>query len=414
MATPSVEVVFSFDTTGSMYPCLTQVRRNIKDTVTRLVKEVRGIRIGIIAHGDYCDKDSTYVTKQLNLTDNADAICKFVTKVEPTGGGDAPECYELVLHEAQSLAWSPKATKVMVLIGDDVPHPPASNPQKLNWREEVDALADRGIPVYGVQALNRPHATRFYNELAQKSGGFHISLDQFSYITDLVLAVCFKQSSDEQVQRYEQEVIGERRMSRGLTKIFDTILERRPSRDLGGDDLQAVPPGRFQVLDVDADASIQKFVEDNGLTFKTGRGFYEFTKPETIQGYKEIVLMDRATGDLFAGEKARELLGLPDGGTSRIRPADLDKFAVFVQSTSYNRRLLGDTRFLYEVEDWDRGAAATEPTTATRAKHITSRKKKTKAGTTRTRAAVKAKPGKGKSKRTVKGKPGGGRKTAKR
>jgi hypothetical protein len=87
---------------------------------------------------------------------------------------------------------------------------------------------------------------------------------------------------------------------------------------------------------------------------------------------------------------------------------------VFVQSTSYNRRLLGDTRFLYEVEDWDRGAAATEPTTATRAKHITSRKKKTKAGTTRTRAAVKAKPGKGKSKRTVKGKPGGGRKTAKR
>src|SRR5580704_12128334 len=100
MSSSPVEVVFSFDTTGSMYPCLTQVRRNIKDTVTRLVKEVPAIRIGIIAHGDYCDKGSTYITKRLNLTDNADAICKFVTKVEPTGGGDAPECYELVLHEA--------------------------------------------------------------------------------------------------------------------------------------------------------------------------------------------------------------------------------------------------------------------------------------------------------------------------
>ena len=59
----AIEVVFSFDTTGSMYPCLTQVRRKIKGTVTRLMKEIPGMRIGIIAHGDYCDARSTYVTK---------------------------------------------------------------------------------------------------------------------------------------------------------------------------------------------------------------------------------------------------------------------------------------------------------------------------------------------------------------
>lgn len=35
--TNNIEVVFSFDTTGSMYPCLTQVRRKIKSTVTRLI-----------------------------------------------------------------------------------------------------------------------------------------------------------------------------------------------------------------------------------------------------------------------------------------------------------------------------------------------------------------------------------------
>ena len=67
MSTTPVEVVFSFDTTGSMYPCLTQVRRHIKSTVTRLGEEVPGIRIGIIAHGDYCDKNVTYVTKHLPL-----------------------------------------------------------------------------------------------------------------------------------------------------------------------------------------------------------------------------------------------------------------------------------------------------------------------------------------------------------
>ena len=74
----NIEVFFSFDTVGSMYPCLTQVRRKIKESVTRLIKEIPGIRIGIIAHGDYCDRDTTYITKTLDLSDDVDKICNFV------------------------------------------------------------------------------------------------------------------------------------------------------------------------------------------------------------------------------------------------------------------------------------------------------------------------------------------------
>lgn len=223
MSDYQVEVVFSFDTTGSMYPCLTQVRRKVKTTVERLMKEIPGIRIGIIAHGDYCDKNSTYVTKHLGLTADVKAIVSFIEKVGATGGGDAPECYELVLHEAQSLSWLPGTKKCFVLIGDDVPHAPSANPQKLNWRDEVDKLGNMGIPVYGVQCLNRGHATKFYQELAHKSGGFHVGLDQFSYITELVTAICFKQSSDEKLQGYEQEIIKEGRMNRGLNKMFEAM-----------------------------------------------------------------------------------------------------------------------------------------------------------------------------------------------
>jgi hypothetical protein len=140
--------------------------------------------------------------------------------------------------------------------------------------------------------------------------------------------------------------------------MFSTMLKRELSTEFAEADLHAVAPGRFQVLEVDKDAPIKKFVQENGLTFKTGRGFYEFTKTETIQGYKEIILMDRATGDLFEGEKAREMLGLPLGETARIRPSALEKYMVFVQSTSANRKLIGGTRFLYEVEDWDRKGEA--------------------------------------------------------
>ncbi|MCT7986929.1 vWA domain-containing protein [Laspinema olomoucense] len=354
MSVKTIDVVFSFDTTGSMYPCLTQVRRNLKQSITRLLDEIPGIRIGIIAHGDYCDEGKTYVTKHLDLSGDADKICDFVQNVEATGGGDAPECYELVLHEAQSLSWSSASTKSLVLIGDDIPHAPAQNPQKLNWRKEVDKLAEMGIPVYGVQALNRSHATLFYKELAEKSGGFHINLDQFAYITDLFLAVCYQQSSDDQLQAYEAEVTEQGRMSRGLNKMFNTMLNREGKLYDESADLRAVTPGRFQVLDIDKNCAIKDFVIENGLTFQRGRGFYEFTKTETIQGKKEIILMDRATGDLFEGESAREMLGLPPGETVRIKPANLEKYLVFVQSTSSNRKLLGGTKFLYEVADWDR------------------------------------------------------------
>ncbi len=348
----AIEVVFSFDTTGSMYPCLTQVRRKIEGTVTRLMKEIPGIRIGIIAHGDYCDARSTYVTKALDLTDDAARICRFVERVEPTGGGDAPECYELVLHEAQSLSWTPSYHKCFVLIGDDVPHGPAHNPKKLDWRAEVDKLAAMGVPVYGVQALNRAHATPFYRELANKSGGFHLSLDQFSAVTDLVLAICYKQSSDDQLAAYEREVQGQGRLNRSLNSMFDTMMKRAPTATFAAADLAAVPAGRFQVLDIDHDAAIRDFVQENGLRFAKGRGFYEFTKTETIQGGKEVVLVDKKSGDMWSGKKARDMLGLPEGATARIRPAIFDKYAVFVQSTSVNRRLVGGTRFLYEVDDW--------------------------------------------------------------
>src|SRR5262249_56973309 len=139
----------------------------------------------------------------------------------------------------------------------------AATPGKIDWREELDKLTAAGVAVYGVQALNRKHATRFYEELARRSGGFHIGLDQFAYVTDMVLAVCYKQSSDEQLQQYEQEVQKQGRMNRGLNKMFCTMLHRAPATEFGAADLNAVSPGRFQVLEVDREVPIKDFVQEN-------------------------------------------------------------------------------------------------------------------------------------------------------
>jgi len=161
----SVEIVFSFDTTGSMSACLAQVRAKVSETVSRLMKDIPSIRIGIIAHGDFCDGKNAISV--LDLSDDVKRICNFVNTVASTSGGDAPEAYELVLRDSKSLSWSEKASKALVMIGDEVPHPPSYTTSKINWFDELDALSDMGVKIYGVRALNSVHSAPFYEELSE-------------------------------------------------------------------------------------------------------------------------------------------------------------------------------------------------------------------------------------------------------
>ena len=164
------------------------------------------------------------------------------------------------------------------------------------------------------------------------------------------MAICYQQSSHNQLQGYEAEILDQGRMNRSLYKMFNTMLKRDDVDLFSEVNLNAVSPSRFQVLTVEEQISIKNFVLENGLIFKRGRGFYEFTKTETIQANKEIILMDKTTGDLFAGDCVRGMLGLPEKTRVRIKPTDLEKYTVFVQSNSYNRKLMANTLFLYEVE----------------------------------------------------------------
>lgn len=58
------------------------------------------------------------------------------------------------------------------------------------------------------------------------------------------------------------------------------------------------------------------------------------------------------TGDMFSGDKAREILGIPIGVEKTISPRTINttSYDIFIQSTSHNRKLTSNTRFLYEVD----------------------------------------------------------------
>jgi hypothetical protein len=345
--------------------------------------------MAIITHGDYCDGSD--VINILDFTDDEDTIVRFVETAPSTYGGDAPECYELVLNRARRLKWLAGKAKAFVLIGDDVPHGPEypDNTEKLNWRNELGLLMEQGIHVYAMQALARGRATHFYKEVAEKTDGLHLELHQFNTINDLLMAICYKQEGEEALKKYEAEVEKRGAMTPIVGANFDRMLGREvravpraagysgggsytpprrtstssvvASGEIDEAKLEPVHPSRFQVLDIDEPCPIKAFVNDNGLTFQTGRGFYQFIKTVKVQNYKEVVLVNDTTGSMFSGAQARTMLGLPkagDGGTVSLRPGTLKGYTAYIQSTSHNRKLLQGTKFLYEVPDWDKEAEA--------------------------------------------------------
>jgi len=222
-----VEIVFSFDTTGSMSSCIKEVMKKVKETTERLIKDIPQIRIGIIAHGDYCDY-TNYVIKILDLTNDVKKICKFVDSVQSTGGGDAPEAYELALKEARFMSWEDDTSKALVMIGDEVPHAPSYTSERINWWEELDCLVNMGVKVYGVRALNSVHAIPFYQEMSEKSGTVSINFNSFHLIVDMFLAICYREASAEKLAEFQEEVKKEGKMTEEMGTIFETLAQPNP------------------------------------------------------------------------------------------------------------------------------------------------------------------------------------------
>jgi hypothetical protein len=143
---------------------------------------------------------------------------------------------------------------------------------------------------------------------------------------------------------------------RAVTKFFVTDLASVDEAALKGAlvDLS----GRFARWPVAKSAVIREFVNARlkddkdaaarlGKSYATGRAYYELNKPETVQAGKELVIMDKDKGALYGGAQARALLGLPAGESCKVKPGDHGHYAIFVASTSVNRRLTPGTTLLY-------------------------------------------------------------------
>lgn len=192
-----LDVAFVFDTTGSMYPYLEQVRGELTRLASEVSKAIPHVRIGVIAFGDYCDEDLTYLTKVLDLTPDFNQVQTFVAQVEQTSGGDTPEAVEEALFEANRLNWRIGSTRAIVLVGDAPPHGVidvvANCLYGHHYKTEGNALAQKGIKIYPTQCGKNSAAEQAFRWLASQTGGSYLNLENIADLVDLLIGICLKE-----------------------------------------------------------------------------------------------------------------------------------------------------------------------------------------------------------------------------
>lgn len=99
---------------------------------------------------------------------------------------------------------------------------------------------------------------------------------------------------------------------------------------------------------VPTECTIRDAIEKAGLPFIKGAAFYQLVKTEKrVQPYKLVVVRVKSSGEYYSGTEAREMIGLSSTNTVRLVPGDHGKFDIFIQSTSYTRKIPAGTQVVY-------------------------------------------------------------------
>ena len=115
-----LDIVLTFDSTGSMGGEIRAVKTQIKDIGEKLKKLIPRTRIGICT---YRDRGDLYVVRGLPLTDNIQKVQMFLNTVRAGGGGDRPEAVLAALQwSIAKNRFRRTARKVIIIFGDAPPH----------------------------------------------------------------------------------------------------------------------------------------------------------------------------------------------------------------------------------------------------------------------------------------------------
>lgn len=133
-ATPT-DVMFLFDTSGSMEEVLGEASAEMQQVMTHIESVVPEVDYGVAEVRDYggsfYDEEGDLPWRLVTpITSNRAAVTTAISELFSSGGGDGPEAYGRALWETDTnptVGWRPGARHAIILIADNVPHMPDVN-----------------------------------------------------------------------------------------------------------------------------------------------------------------------------------------------------------------------------------------------------------------------------------------------
>ncbi|MHC4507029.1 MAG: vWA domain-containing protein, partial [Planctomycetota bacterium] len=114
-----LEIVFVVDATSSMWPVIGTMKAQAERIVQILEGHIETLRVGAVAFRTRADPDMGR-PKVLDLTSDRKKLSKWFGGIKALRGGE--EAVADALKAAlKQVSWSPRARKVIVLIGDEGP-----------------------------------------------------------------------------------------------------------------------------------------------------------------------------------------------------------------------------------------------------------------------------------------------------
>ena len=203
MRDSGLEIVFVFDSTGSMGTVIKATKARIARIANVLLELVPQTRIGMITYRDHGD-DESYVVRKVGLSRDFYRAINFMQTVYAAGGDDEPEAVHRALLEAVNMKWNASAKRMIILVGDAPPHMETERRIRSlgakfsqNGRSHIHAIITR--PSNSSRA--NADTERAFAQIARAGKGTAVKFDDEARILEEIMSLAFgrteKQSLDE-------------------------------------------------------------------------------------------------------------------------------------------------------------------------------------------------------------------------
>jgi Mg-chelatase subunit ChlD len=196
-----IQVVFALDATGSMSGLIAAAKEKIWSVANSMnqTENPADIEIGLIF---YRDRGDAFVTRQIALNKDIDAVYKELMAIDANGGGDAPESVNQALWEAVTkFAWdstNAQTYKTIFLVGDCPPHMDYKN--DVHYPISCAKAKQKDIILNAILMGNDAAARKVWNDIANCSQGSFVSVDM--NVNDIAVATPY----DDSISHLSDEV----------------------------------------------------------------------------------------------------------------------------------------------------------------------------------------------------------------